>query len=325
MKITILDDYFDTLKDLPCYAKIAEHDVTIWNDHVQDVNVLAERLRNTEVLVLFRERTKIQAPLLQRLPNLKLISQRSVYPHIDVEACTQNGVVLCSYMHEGTPCTAAAELTWGLVMSAARNIPQQAASLKAGGWQTGLGQTLRGKILGIYGYGRISKVIIEYGKAFGMHILVWASDASRQRAIEDGLDVAASKQAFFETSDVLSLHMRLKDPTRGIVTAQDLARMKSTAILINTSRAGLIEKGALLNALKAGRPGMAAIDVFDEEPVPENDPLVSLDNLIATPHIGYVTPEEYDLQFNDIFDQVVAFAAGSPINVINPQVLKGDT
>lgn len=321
MKISILDDYFDTLKDLPSFAKIANHDVTIWNDHVQETDVLAERLRDAEVLVLIRERTKILAPLLERLPKLKLITQRSVHPHIDVDACTRNGTLLCSYMHEGTPCTAAAELTWGLVMSTARKIPQQVASLKAGNWQAGLGQTLKGKTLGIYGYGRISRVIIEYGKAFGMNILVWASEASRQRAKEDGLEVAASKQAFFETSDVLSLHMRLKKGTQGIVTAEDLGLMKPTSILINTSRAGLIEKDALLNALKAGRPGMAGIDVFDEEPITRtDDPLILQENLIATPHIGYVTPEEYDVHFNDIFDQVTAYVAGNPINMINPEV-----
>ncbi len=273
--------------------------------------------------MLIRERTQIQAPLLQRLPKLKMISQRSVYPHIDVEACTRNGVLLCSGQHEGTPSYAAAELTWGLVLAAARQIPQQMASLKSGTWQTGVGQSLRGKTLGIYGYGRIARVIVEYGKAFGMNILVWASEASRKRAREDGLEVASNKQGFFADSDILSLHLRLKDGTLGIVSARDLAAMKPSAVLINTSRAGLIEKDALLNALKVGRPGMAAIDVFDKEPITvADDPLVSLDNLIATPHIGYVTHEEYEVQFSDIFDQVVAYAAGSPINMINPQALE---
>jgi len=323
MKISILDDYHDTLSSLPCYAKLMGHEVTIWTDHVQDTEELAERLQDTEVLVLIRERTQIQAPLLQHLPKLKMISQRSVYPHIDVEACTRNGILLCSGQHEGTPSYAAAELTWGLVLAAARQIPQQMASLKNGTWQTGVGHSLRGKTLGLYGYGRIAHVIVDYGKAFGMNILVWASEASRSRARDDGLEVATDKQSFFADCDILSLHMRLKDATRGIVEPQDLAAMKPTAILVNTSRAGLIEKDALLNALKAGRPCMAAIDVFDEEPVTTaDDPLVSLDNLIATPHIGYVTYEEYEVQFSDIFDQIVAFTAGSPINIINPQVLK---
>jgi len=240
-----------------------------------------------------------------------------------VDACTRNGILLCSGQHEGTPSYAAAELTWGLVLAAARHIPQQMASLKSGTWQTGVGQSLRGKTLGLYGYGRIARVIVDYGKAFGMNILVWASEASRQRARDDGLKVATNKQSFFADCDILSLHMRLKDATRGIVGPRDLAAMKPTAILINTSRAGLIEKDALLNALKAGRPGMAAIDVFDKEPVTTaDDPLVSLDNLIATPHIGYVTHEEYEIQFSDIFDQIVAYAAGSPINMINPQALE---
>ena len=323
MKISILDDYHDTLSSLPCFARLRDHDVTIWKDHIDDIDVLDDRLHDAQVLVLIRERTPIQADLLQKLPNLKLISQRSVYPHIDVEACTRNGVLLCSDQHARTPSYAAAELTWGLVLSAARHIPQQMASLKNGTWQTGVGHTLRGKTLGIYGYGRISRVIVEYGKAFGMHILVWASEDSRRHAREDGLEVATDKHTFFATSDVLSLHMRLKPATRGIVTARDLAVMKPSAILVNTSRAGLIEKDALMNALKAGRPGMAAIDVFDEEPVKTaHDPLVSLDNLIATPHIGYVTHEEYEIQFSDIFDQVVAYANGSPINMINPEVLE---
>jgi len=289
--------------DLPCFAKLAGHDVTIWKDHIQETDALAERLQDTEALVLIRERTHIRAGLLQRLPHLKMISQRSVYPHIDVDACTANGVLLCSDQHAGTPSYAAAELTWGLVLAAAKQIPQQMASLKAGTWQTGVGQTLRGKTLGIYGYGRIARVIVEYGKAFGMRIQVWASEASRSQARRDGLEVSLSKQAFFATSDILTLHMRLKEPTIGIVTADDLAAMKPTAILVNTSRAGLIEKDALLMALKAGHPAMAAIDVFDEEPITNaNDPLVSLDNLIATPHIGYVTHEEYEIQFRDIFD-----------------------
>ena len=323
MKIAILDDYHDTLSSLPCFEKLNGHDVTVWKDHVQDTDQLAARLQDTEVLVLIRERTHIHAPLLQKLPNLKLISQRSVYPHIDVEACTTNGVLLCSNQHAATPSYAAAELTWGLVLAAARQIPQQMASLKSGNWQTGVGQTLRGKTLGLYGYGRISRVIAEYGKAFGMRILVWAREASRQNAHGDGLEVAHNKQELFETSDILTLHMRLKEATAGIVTAEDLAVMKPTSILVNTSRAGLIEQDALLNALKSGRPGMAAIDVFDKEPVTSaNDPLVSLDNLIATPHIGYVTADEYEIQFSDIFDQVVAYANGTPINVINPEVLE---
>ena len=254
MKISILDDYFDTLRTLPCFQKLSGHEVEIWNDHVQDVDTLAERLKDTEALVLIRERTKIQAPLLDRLDKLKLISQRSVYPHIDIEACTRRGVIVSSSQHAGTPSYAAAELTWGLVLAAMRQIPQQMAALKAGRWQIGVGDSLRGKTLGIYGYGRIGSVVAGYGKAFGMNVLVWAREASLARARADGYAAAPSKEVFFEECDVISLHMRLVDATRGIVTAADLARMKPTALLVNTSRAALIEPGRWCSALKAGPP-----------------------------------------------------------------------
>ena len=322
MKISILDDYFDTLRTLECFAKLAGHDVKIWNDHVQDIDALAERLRDAEALVLIRERTEIRARLLERLPRLRLISQRSVYPHIDVDACTRLGIVVSSSQHPGTPSYAAAELTWALVLAAMRQIPQQMAALKAGRWQTGVGQGLRGKTLGIYGYGRIGSAVAGYGKAFGMNVLVWARPASLERARRDGWAVASSKQAFFSACDVLSLHMRLVDATRGIVAAADLARMKPTALLVNTSRAPLIEPGALVAALNAGRPGMAAVDVYEKEPVRDPDyPLFALHNVVCTPHIGYVTRDEYQIQFTDIFEQIVAYAAGSPINVVNPEVL----
>ena len=322
MKISILDDYFDTLRHLPCFKKIAEHDVTIWNDHVQDRDVLAERLKDTEVLVLIRERTQIRADLLERLSNLKIISQRSVYPHIDVNACTRLGIILSSNQHTGTPSFATAELTWGLVLAAMRQIPQQMASLKSGNWQMGVGSTLAGRTLGVFGYGRIGRTVANYGRAFGMKILIWASEASRSQAEVDGFDVAKDKAAFFEECDILSLHLRLYDTTRGIVTAEDLARMKPKALLVNTSRAGLIEPNALVKALHAGRPGMAAVDVYENEPQKDiNDPLTTMDNVICTPHIGYVTEDEFDVQFSDVFDQIVAYNSGKPIHVINPEVL----
>jgi D-3-phosphoglycerate dehydrogenase len=323
MKISILDDYHDTLRTLRCFSKLAGHEVTIWNDHVQDVDALAERLRDAEVLVLIRERTKIRAPLLDRLNKLKLISQRSVYPHIDIDACTRLGVIVSSSQHPGTPSYATAELTWGLVLAAMRQIPQQMASLKTGHWQAGVGTTLRDKTLGIYGYGRIGAVVAGYGRAFGMNILVWAREATLKKARTDGYATAASKAAFFEQCDVISLHMRLVDATRHIVTAADLARMKPTALLVNTSRAPLIEPGALVEALRAGRPGMAAIDVYEEEPLRDtNHPLLTMPNVVCTPHIGYVSRDEYEVQFTDIFDQITAYAAGTPINVVNPEVLK---
>jgi len=322
MNVSILDDYHDTLRTLDCYGKLAGHDVTIWNDHVQDVDALAERLRDADALVLIRERTKIGAPLLERLPRLRLISQRSVYPHIDIDACTRLGIIVSSNMHPGTPSFATAELTWGLVLAAMRQVPQQVASLKAGKWQTGVGHTLRGKTLGVFGYGRIGSVVAGYGKAFGMRVVAWAREDSLARARADGHEVAASKEAFFAQSDVLSLHMRLVEPTRGIVTADDLARMKPTALLVNTSRAPLIAPGALVEALRAGRPGMAAVDVFEHEPLLDpRDPLLSLPNALCTPHIGYVTRDEYEVQFADIFDQIAAYAAGTPVNVVNPAVL----
>jgi D-3-phosphoglycerate dehydrogenase len=323
MKIAILDDYHDTLRTLDCFKKLAGHDVTIWNDHVQDVDALAERLRDTEAVVLIRERTEIRAPLLHRLDKLKLISQRSVYPHIDVDACTQLGIIVSSSQHAGTPSYAAAELTWALVLAAMRQVPQQMASLKAGKWQIGVGSDVRGKTLGIFGYGRIGSVVAGYGKAFGMNVLVWAREESLKRARSDGYATARSKEGFFSECDILSLHMRLVAATRGIVTGADLARMKPTALLVNTSRAPLIEPGALLAALKAGRPGMAAVDVYEEEPVLDpNYPLFALDSVVCTPHIGYVSREEYEIQFSDIFDQIIAYAAGTPINVVNPKVLE---
>lgn len=320
MKVAILDDWHDTLRHLSCFAKLDGHDVEIWNDHVEDEDVLARRLAETEALVLIRERTRIQGSLLDRLPRLRLISQRSVYPHVDVPGCTRNGVLLCSNMHSDTPSYAAAELTWALVLAAARQIPAQVASLRAGQWMMGVGQTLRGKVLGIYGWGRIGEVVAGYGRAFGMEVLVWARDDSRARAESQGWSVADNKAAFMASCDVVSLHMRLVPATRGIVTGADLASMKPSAILVNTSRAGLIQPGALVAALRAGRPGMAAVDVFETEPLRDlSDPLINLPNVVATPHIGYVTREEFDLQFADVFDQINAFATGSPINVINPE------
>jgi D-3-phosphoglycerate dehydrogenase len=323
MKISILDDYHDTVRTLKCFSKVGGHEVEIWNDHVQDVEALAQRLKATEALVLIRERTKIRTPLLERLDKLRLISQRSVYPHIDIETCTRRGVIVSSSQHAGTPSYATAELTWGLILAAMRQIPQQMTALKAGKWQIGVGSSLRGKTLGIFGYGRIGGAVANYGKAFGMNVVVWAREASLAKARADGYATARSKEAFFEACDIITLHMRLVDATRGIVTAADLAAMKATALIVNTSRAPLIAPGALVQALKAGRPGMAAVDVYEEEPMRDaNHPLCTMDNVVCTPHIGYVTREEYELQFSDIFDQILAYAAGAPINVVNPAVLQ---
>ena len=322
MKVSILDDYHDTLRTLRAFEKLAGHEVTVWNDHVQDNDALAQRLKDAEALVLIRERTKIRAPLLERLPKLRLISQRSVYPHIDIDACTRLGVVVSSDQSFGMPSYATAELTWGLIIAALRDIPLQMASLKAGKWQAGVGNTLRGKTLGIFGYGRIGAVVAGYGKAFGMKVLVWAREASQAKARADGHAVAASKQAFFEQCDVITLHLRLIDATRGIVGAQDLARMKPSALIVNTSRAPLIEPGALVAALKAGRPGKAAVDVYEEEPLRDTGhPLLNMPNVVCTPHLGYVTREDHEIAFAEIFDQINAYAAGKPTNVVNPAAL----
>jgi D-3-phosphoglycerate dehydrogenase len=322
MKISILDDYHDTLRTLDCFAKLDGHEVEVWNDHVQDTDTLTERLADTEVLVLIRERTKIRTPLLERLPKLKLISQRSVWPHIDIDTCTRLGIVVSSDLHMGSPSFATAELTWALILAAYRDIPRQMASLKAGTWQTGVGRTVMGKTLGLHGFGRIARRVARYAQAFDVNVVVWAREASREKARAAGFDTADSREAFYGECDIVSLHMRLVDATRGIVTAQDLARMKPDALLVNTGRAGLIVPGALVEALKTGRPGTAAVDVYDEEPVRDaNHPLTRLPNVICTPHIGYVTRDEYEMQFTDIFNQIVAYEAGEPINVVNPEVL----
>jgi D-3-phosphoglycerate dehydrogenase / 2-oxoglutarate reductase len=257
MKVAILDDWFDTLRMLPCFERLDGHDVTVFTDHIEETEPLAERLQGFDALVLIRERTEIRAPLLERLPDLRLISQRSVYPHIDVEACTRLGITVCSNLHAGSPSYSTAELTWALVLATMRQIPQQVASCRAGEWQAGVGHSLIGKALGLYGYGRIARVVAGYGAAFGMRVLVWARPESLEQARADGREAAASKEDLFADCDVLSLHLRLVPATRGIVTKEDLRRMKSSAVLVNTSRAGLIEPRALIEALRSGRPGTA--------------------------------------------------------------------
>ena len=322
MKIAILDDYLDTLRTLDAFRQLDGHDVTVWNDRTADVDVLAERLTDTEALVLIRERTKITAELLERLPHLRLISQRSVYPHIDIAACTRLGVVVCSDMHADTPSYATSELTWALILAAMRQIPKQVDALRDGRWQVDIGHTLRDKTLGIFGYGRLGSTVAGYGKAFGMQVQVWSGESSRERAAADGYEVTASKDELFATSDVVSVHLRLVDATRGVVTAEDLGRMQPSALFVNTSRAGLVEPDALVHALRAGRPGMAAVDVYENEPMTDtSNPLLHMDNVVCTPHIGYVTRDEWELQFADVFRQITAFAAGRPINVVNPDVV----
>jgi len=324
MKITILDDYQDTIRTLNAFHKMAGQDVTIWKDHTKDVDTLAARLKDTEVLALLRERTPIRAPLLDRLDRLKMVTQVGVVPHIDIPACTRRGVIVSSSQMPGRPSFATAELTWGLVIAAVRRIPQEMIAMRAGKWQAyPIGTGLRGKTLGILGYGKIGAVVAGYGRAFGMDVLAWGRPSTLEKAKADGYTPAASRESFFAESDVVSIHVRLIDATRGMVTAEDLARMKESAMLVNTSRAPLIEPGALTAALAGGRPGFAAVDVFEDEPVRDPSlPLLQFDQVVATPHIGYVTREEYETQFIDIFEQITAFAAGRPINVVNPEVLQ---
>ncbi|MEL7092694.1 MAG: D-2-hydroxyacid dehydrogenase family protein [Pseudomonadota bacterium] len=320
MKVHILDDWFNTLRGLPCYDKLDGHDVTVWTDHEPDASKLAARMQDAEALVLFRERTKVGVELLSGLPNLRLISQRGAYPHVDVEACTRAGVMLCSNQSGAGPNYAAAELALTLILTSYRQIPQQVASVRAGQWQMGVGRTLRGKMLGLYGYGKIAKALAGYAAALGVRVQVWGSEAGRARGVADGLSVPESRRAFFESSDIVSLHVRLKPETRGLITADDLAAMRPRSLLVNTSRSGLIAPGALEAEIAKGRIH-AAVDVFEEEPLRDTGHiLLSHPNVIPTPHIGFVTEDEFDHQFSDIFDQVNAFASGAPIHVINPDV-----
>lgn len=319
MKVHILDDWFDTLRGLPCFAKLADHEVTVWTDHEADPVKLAARLQGAEALVLFRERTKVGAELVAALPNLKLISQRSVYPHVDVPACTAHGVLLCSNMHSDTPSYAAAEHTLALILASYRQIPQQIASIKAGQWQSGVGRTLRGRTLGLYGYGRIARAVAAYAKAMGLKVQWWGSEVGRARAAAAGKTVAVSREAFFKEADIVSLHVRLKPETRGLITAEDLAQMQPRALFVNTSRSGLVAPGALEAEIAKGQLH-AAVDVFDHEPLLDRENiLLTHPNVLATPHIGFVTEDEFNMQFSDIFDQINAYAAGVPTHMINPE------
>ena len=319
MKVHILDDWFDTLRGLPCFAKLADHEVTVWTDHEADPAKLAARLQGAEALVLFRERTKVGAELVAALPNLKLISQRSVYPHVDVPACTAHGVLLCSNMHSDTPSYAAAEHTLALILASYRQIPQQMASIKAGQWQSGVGRTLRGRTLGLYGYGRIARAVAAYAKAMGLKVQWWGSEAGRARAAAAGETVAVSREAFFKEADIVSLHVRLKPETRGLITAEDLAQMQPRALFVNTARSGLVAPGALEAEIAKGQLH-AAVDVFDHEPLLDRENiLLTHPNVLATPHIGFVTEDEFNMQFSDIFDQINAYAAGAPTHMINPE------
>lgn len=327
MKIAILDDYQNAVPALDCYKILDGHEVKVFNNSARGLGQLAIRLAPYDALVLIRERTSLPAALLNRLPNLKLISQTGkVSGHIDVAAATARGIAIAE--GTGSP-VAPAELAWALVMAASRKIVPYANSLKEGVWQmastnpqlNGLGRTLNGRTLAIWSYGKIGKLVAGYGKAFGMRVLVWGSEATRQAAIADGFEAAPSREAFFGEADVLSLHLRLADATRGIVTADDLARMKPDALFVNTSRAELVAAGALEAALRAGRPGSAALDVFVDEPLPADAPLLRIPTVLATPHLGYVEQDSYEMYFRGAFENLVNFAAGKPTNILNPEAL----
>lgn len=318
MRIVIPDDYQDAVRHLNCFAKLSEHEVTIYNDTVKDVDVLAERFADADALVLIRERTTITDALLERLPNLRLIAQtgRGI-PHINVEACTRRGVAIA--VGTGSP-DAPAELTWALVLAATRRLPAEIAAMRAGRWQTSLGVSLRGRTLGILGYGKIGSIVASYGWVFGMTVLVWGREESRRRALTDQFRTATSQRDLFQRSDVLSIHLKLTPETRGIVTNDDLMSMKPSSLLVNTSRAELIEPDALVKALQAGRPGYAAVDVYESEPVTDH-PLLHMDNVVCTPHIGYVEKDNYEEYFRLAFDQLRAYFSGDPAGIVNPEAL----
>jgi len=321
MHITILDDNLDAVRHLSSFDRLRGHTVEIWNDHTKDEDVLADRLKNTEALVLIRERTPIRTALLDRLPALRLISQSGVYPHIDIDACARRGITVSTDLHKDNPSLATSELTWGLILASMRGIPQQMAALRAGRWQTMVGTALRGRTLGILGYGGIGAAVGGYAKAFGMHVLAWGRERSLARARADNCETV-TKEAIFERSDVVTIHIRANKETPGLVTPADLARMKPTALFVNTSRASLVEPGALVAALRHGRPGMAAVDVYEEEPVlGGNHPLLGMENVVCTPHLGYVERGQLEATFAVIFDQVLAYADGRPFNVVNPETL----
>ena len=332
MNIIILDDYQDAVRKLKCASTLEQLNAKVFTNTVKGIGQLSIRLRDADVLVLIRERTAFPRQLLEKLPKLKLIAQTGrVGSHIDVEACTRLGIAVAEGV--GSP-VAPAELTWALIMSAMRRLPQYIANLKHGAWQQsglktasmppnfGIGMKLEGKTLGIWGYGKIGQRVAGYGRAFGMAVQVWGSATSRERALSDGHAAAPSREAFFESCDVLSLHLRLADATKGLITLDDLSRMKPTSLFVNTSRAELLHESALVSALNRGRPGMAAVDAFESEPILQGHPLLRLENAICTPHIGYVEQDSYELYFGAAFDNVVAFINQKPINIINPEALK---
>jgi D-3-phosphoglycerate dehydrogenase len=332
MNIIILDDYQDVVRKLKCAALLEPLNAKVFTNTVKGIGQLSVRLRDADVLVLIRERTQFPKALLEKLPRLKLISQTGrVGGHIDVPTCTRMGIAVAEGV--GSP-WATAELTWALTLAAMRRLPQYIGNLKHGAWQQSglksasmppnfaIGMVLRGKTLGIWGYGKIGQIVAGYARAFGMDTMVWGSEASRAKASADGHRAATDRESFFATSDVLTLHLRLSESSRGIVRLDDLSRMKPTALIVNTSRAELIEENALVAGLNRGRPGMAAVDVFESEPILQGHPLLRLENAVCTPHLGYVELDSYELYFAAAFQNILHFMNNEPTNLVNPEALK---
>jgi D-3-phosphoglycerate dehydrogenase / 2-oxoglutarate reductase len=322
MKITVIDDYQDAFRRMSAFPKLAGHEIEIFNDTLKEPARLAERLQDADCVVLTQQRSWFRRPLIEALPNLRLISQTGrVTAHIDLKACTERGVMVCAG-GKGRP-HSTAELTWALILAALRHVPEEVYGLRQGGWQSTLGVDIFGKTLGIYALGGIGAIVANIGQAFGARILCWGRGASLERARLAGYEVAASREAFFAESDIVSLHLPMVRETRGIVTRADLARMKPSALLVNTSRARLVEDGALVESLKAGRPGFAAVDVYEDEPIFNADhPLLKLDNALCTPHLGFVTDETYEIHYGLAVEQILAYSTGKPIHVINTEVLQ---
>jgi D-3-phosphoglycerate dehydrogenase len=320
MKIVVIDDYQNAFKTLKCFPKLAGHEVVVFTDTANDVASLAEKLKDADAVVLTQQRSSFPRALVEKLPKLKLIGQTGrAATHVDLQACTERGIVV-SAGGSGNP-NATAELTWGLILSSLRNLPFEVARLKQGHWQSTAGIGVNGKTLGIYAYGKIGSIVAAVGRAFGARVICWGREGSTGRAKTAGFEVAKSREEFFAGADIVSLHLPLNKDTRGIVTRDDLAPMKPTALIVNASRSGLIASGALVEALKAGRPGFAAVDVYDKEPVDANEPLVKMDNVTCTPHLGYVTRESYEEYYGVVVDDIVNFAAGKPTNILNPDAL----
>jgi D-3-phosphoglycerate dehydrogenase len=321
MKIAVIDDYQNAFCTLRCYPKLKGHEVVVYNDTEKDPARLAERLKDADVIVLTQQRSSFPRAVIERLPKLKLIGQTGrAATHVDIEACTERGIIISAGGSGNSNATA--ELTWGLILSALRNLPYEARRLKEGQWQSTLGIGINGKTLGIYAYGKIGSIVAGVGKAFGARVVCWGREGSTGRAKAAGFEVARSREEFFAGTDILSLHLPLNKDTRGIVTRDDLARMKPTALIVNASRAGLIAKDALADALRSGRPGIAAVDVYEEEPViGANHPLLKMDNVTCTPHLGYVTQESYEDYYDVVVEDILAYAAGRPSHVLNPEAL----